>query len=125
MHSGFGALRERFPMNIEASLPEVGTRVMREFPQVAADVARIDSMWSGQLEQSGGPFLFGGFSAADAFYAPVCARLRTYDVPLAAPGSSAYLDRILGLPAMQAWCTAARSERDFIPEDEPYRQRPG
>ncbi len=123
MHSGFGALRERFPMNIEASLPEVGAQIMREDPQVAGDVARIESMWNQQLQQSGGPFLFGGFSAVDAFYAPVCARLRTFSVSIAS-APSGYVDRIFALPGMQAWCNAARAEQDFIPEDEPYRQPP-
>ena len=75
MHSGFAALRDRCPMNIEASLPQVGERAEREWPDVIADVRRIDEMWSGQLAESGGPFLFGAFGAADAFYAPVCARI--------------------------------------------------
>jgi glutathione S-transferase len=121
MHSGFGALRERFPMNIEASLPEIGQRMLREFPAVGSDLARIESMWSGQLAESGGPFLFGDFGAADAFYAPVCARLKTYAPPLSAE-TNAYLERVIALPAMQSWCAEARAEHDFIVEDEPYRQ---
>jgi len=120
MHAGFGALRDRFPMNIEAALPDVGPRVLREHPAVAADVARIESMWSEQLGASGGPFLFGAFSAADAFHAPVCSRLRTYGVPLPA-AASAYVDRIHALPSMRAWCEAACAEHEFIVEDEPYR----
>src|SRR5690348_2487374 len=75
MHSGFMALRGRCPMNIEASLPEVGARVGREWPDVAADLRRIDAMWSGQLDASGGPFLFGEFGIVDAYYAPVCSRV--------------------------------------------------
>ena len=55
-------------------------------------------------------------------YAPVCSRIRTYALPLGA-GASAYVERILALPAMRAWCEAARAEHDFIEEDEPYRQR--
>src|SRR5438876_12308414 len=77
MHSGFGALRNRCPMNIEASLPEVGARAEREWPDVMADLRRIDAMWSEQLAASGGPFLFGAFGAVDAFYAPVCSRITT------------------------------------------------
>ena len=72
MHSGFPALRNRCPMNIEASLPEVGVRCRDEWSDVAADLRRIDAMWTEALAQSGGPFLFGAFSASDAFYAPVC-----------------------------------------------------
>ena len=121
MHCGFGALRERCPMNIEASLPKVGERALREWPAVIADVRRIDEMWSGQLAESGGPFLFGAFGAVDAFYAPVCARIATYGLPVGA-SSRAYVERLFALPAMQQWCEAARAEREFLLEDEPYRQ---
>ena len=122
MHSGFSALRNRCPMNVEASLPEVGARCRDEWTDVAADLHRIDAMWTEALAESGGPFLFGAFSAADAFYAPVCSRVRTYALPLGAV-ASAYVDRIHAVPAMHAWCKAARREKDFIAEDEPYRQR--
>jgi glutathione S-transferase len=120
MHAGFGALRERFPMNIEASLPEVGRRCVAESPEVAADLRRIESMWSGQLEDSGGPFLFGAFSAADAYFAPVCSRLKTYAPPIR-PETAAYVDRVHALHAVRAWSEAALAEHDFIKEDEPYR----
>ena len=122
MHSGFTALRNRCPMNIEASLPEIGARCRDEWTDVAADLRRLEAMWTEALAQSGGPFLFGAFSAADAFYAPVCSRIRTYALPVA-PVALAYVDRIHAVPAMQAWCEAARREGDFIEEDEPYRQR--
>ena len=113
MHSGFAALRNRCPMNIEASLPEVGARCCDEWTDVAADLRRIDAMWTEALAQSGGPFLFGAFSIADAYFAPVCSRVSTYALPLGA-AASAYVDRVLALPAMQAWCEAARAEHDFI-----------
>jgi glutathione S-transferase len=120
MHSGFVALRDRFPMNIEASLPEVGVRGVRESSAVRADLDRLEEMWREQLAHSGGAFLFGAFSAADAFFAPVCARIRTYAPPVQAD-TLAYVQRIFDLPSMQAWCAAARAEHDFIEEDEPYR----
>jgi len=120
MHAGFGALRDRFPMNIEASLPEVGARCVAEVPAVAADLARVDAMWTEQLAVSGGPFLFGSFTAADAFYAPVAARLQTYAPPIGT-AAAAYVDRILALTSVRSWCDAAREEHDFIKEDEPYR----
>ena len=120
MHSGFAALRDRFPMNIEASLPEIGAQVVQQSGAVKADLERIETMWRQQLVQGAGPFLFGAFSAADAFFAPVCARIRTYALPVEAD-TLAYVQRIFDLPAMQAWCTAARAEHDFIVEDEPYR----
>jgi len=122
MHSGFTALRNRCPMNVEASLPEVGARVASEWPDVAADLRRIDAMWSGQLAASGGPLLFGEFGIVDAYYAPVCSRVRTYALPLG-DAALAYVERIHALPAMREWCTAARDEHDFIEDDEPYRQR--
>ena len=121
MHSGFSALREHFPMNIEASLRELGLRRPGELPALAADLRRIETMWTEQLAATGGPFLFGEFSAADAFYAPVCARLRTY-APAVAAETAAYVERVYALPSMQAWCAAALAEKDFIAEDEPYRQ---
>jgi len=122
MHSGFTALRNRCPMNIEASLPEIGRRVATEWPDVADDLRRIDAMWSEQLAASGGPFLFGEFGIVDAYYAPVCSRVRSYALPLGA-AALAYVERIHALPAMREWCAAARDEHDFIEDDEPYRQR--
>jgi glutathione S-transferase len=123
MHAGFGALRQHCPMNIEASLPEVGRKLWAERDDVRADVDRIDRMWSEQLDASGGPMLFGAFSAADAFYAPVCSRIATYALPLS-PDSAAYAARVLALPGVRAWIDAALQEHDFIAEDEPYRQAP-
>ncbi len=122
MHSGFTALRNRCPMNVEATLPDIGARCRNEWPDVMADLRRIDSMWSDALAQGGGPFLFGTFGAVDAFYAPVCSRIRTYALPVGAV-AAAYVERMHALPAMQAWCEAARAENDFLEEDEPYRQR--
>ena len=120
MHAGFAALRNHFPMNIEASLPEVGVKVLREQPDVVRDVERIGDMWSQALEVSGGPFLFGSFGIVDAYYAPVCSRLRTYGVGLSA-GPQGYAQRVLELDALRAWDAAARVEADFLLFDEPYR----
>ncbi len=120
MHSGFAGLRTRCPMNIELTMPEVGVRAAREWPEVIADLRRIDQMWSGQLAQGGGPFLFGAFGAVDAAYAPVCSRIASYGLPLGA-SSRAYLERVLSLPAMLEWSKNALTEHDFLEEDEPYR----
>ena len=120
MHAGFGALRNAFGMNIEASLPEIGAKVLREQPQVRADVDRIVQMWTELLQRHGGPLLFGRFTIADAFYAPVVTRFITYAVPLPAP-IAAYMDRVLALPSVAAWRTAALAEQTFVPFDEPYR----
>jgi glutathione S-transferase len=120
MHSGFGALRGHCPMNIEAALPEVGARIWAEQPAVRADVARIEALWAEALASSGGPFLFGDFCAADAFYAPVVMRLRGYGLPMC-DTARAYGERMVAHPAVAAWITDARAEQDFIAEDEPYR----
>ena len=111
MHAGFGALRQHFPMNIEASLPAVGVRVMAEQPAVRADLVRIESMWAQQLDASGGPFLFGDFSIADAMYAPVAFRFATYGVALG-PVEAAYVESLRRLPAMAEWADAAAAETE-------------
>ncbi|RYY92693.1 MAG: glutathione S-transferase, partial [Comamonadaceae bacterium] len=68
MHSGFSALRSHCPMNIEASLPQIGALAWRDQPAVRADVERIVALWTGLLQQHGGPLLFGDFSIADAYF---------------------------------------------------------
>ena len=126
MHGGFQGLRNNCPMNIEAELPEVGARLLRDDPGVANgvanDLARINAMWQQQINESGGPFLFGAFGIADAYFAPVVTRLRTYSLPVPAE-VAAYVDRIFALPAMQQWVDAALAEHDFLPFDEPYRSQ--
>lgn len=120
MHSGFRALRSHCPMNLEASLPEVGARLLAEHADLRADRARIEQAWSDALAGSGGPFLFGDFSIADAYFAPVCARIRTYGLPL--PGSLAgYLERVFAAPGVAAWVADALAEHDFLQFEEPYR----
>ncbi len=121
MHAGFGALRSHCPMNIEASLPEVGARVLAEQSGVRDDLARIDAMWSQQLAASGGPFLFGAFGIADAYYAPVVARARTYALPLS-DAARAYADRVWAAPGVAAWVADALAEKDFLDFEEPYRR---
>ena len=121
MHAGFGALRSHCPMNIEASLPEVGRRVWAEQPTVRANLARIEALWADALGAHGGPFLFGDFCAADAFYAPVCMRLSCYALPMSAV-SRAYMARVAAAPGVQAWIADAMAEQDFLDFEEPYRQ---
>ncbi len=122
MHSGFTGLRSNCPMNIEAHLPDIGALVWRDKPEVRADVARIVAMWSGLLQTHGGPMLFGSFSVADAYFAPVCMRLKTYALPLPTD-ISAYVDRVCALPGVKAWIDGALAEHDFVAFDEPYRVR--
>ena len=120
MHSGLGGLRSNCPMNIEASLPDIGTLVWRDKPAVRDDVARVIAMWSELLQVHGGPMLFGEFSIADAYFAPVCMRLKTYALPVP-PAISAYVDRVSALPGVKAWIDGALAEQDFLDFEEPYR----
>jgi glutathione S-transferase len=122
MHSGFSALRSACPMNIEAQLPQVGALVMRDRPAVRDDLTRLTQMWSSLLREHGGPMLFGEFGIADAFYAPVVMRLRTYALPV--PGDiAAYMERVVDLPGVRAWIEGALAEQDFLDFEEPYRLR--
>ncbi len=93
--------------------------------KVQRDIARIVASWSDCRARfgAGGPFLFGAFSAADAFYAPVVRRFLGFDVKL--PDVAAkYVATMDALPAMRAWVTAGLAEHDFVEIDEPYREPP-
>ena len=120
MHSGFGALRSACGMNIEADLHDVGQLVWRDNAAVRADVQRIVDMWSALLAEHGGPMLFGGFTIADAYFAPVCMRLTTFALPVP-PDIAAYVQRVAALPSVKAWVAGALAEADFVDFDEPYR----
>jgi glutathione S-transferase len=121
MHSGFGALRSACGMNIEASLPEVGARVLAEQAAVRADLARLIDMWSTCLASSGGPWLFGAsFGIADAYFAPVVMRLRTFALPVPA-AIGAYVERVVARSSVAAWIAGALAEHDFLDFEEPYR----
>jgi glutathione S-transferase len=121
MHSGFGALRSLCPMNIDADLTAVGRRLLATEAGLAADLRLLESLWLPELERFGGPMLFGRFSAADAFFAPVAMRVTRYGLPLAPP-AAAYVAALCELDAVKAWIADALLEKDFVPEDEPYRQ---
>jgi glutathione S-transferase len=121
MHAGFSALRSHCPMNIEAALPEAGAQVWREQAGVRNDVQRMVAMWTELLQQHGGPMLFGEFGIADAYFAPVCMRLRTYALPVPAPITE-YVRRVCALPGVKAWIDDALAEQDFLDFEEPYRK---
>ena len=104
MHSGFAALREHMPMKITAD--KTGHPVP---PAVAADIARIRTIWRDCLAASGGPYLFGDFSLADCMYAPVVTRFRTYGVSLAGP-EAGYAETLWKSPEMQRWVSGAQAE---------------
>jgi len=120
MHAGFTGLRSHCSMNVEASLPQIGALVWRDQPTVRADVQRIVSMWTALLEEHKGPLLFGEFSIADAYFAPVCLRLKNYALPV--PGHiTDYVRRVCALPGVKAWIDDALAEKTFVDFDEPYR----
>lgn len=105
MHSGFGALRDECSMNC-------GVRVaLHDFSAgLKNNLARLDTLWQEGLERFGGPFLAGEqLTAVDAFYAPVAFRVQTFNLPLS-EASLAYVQRLLALPAMDAWYQAALAE---------------
>jgi glutathione S-transferase len=109
MHSGFGDLRANMWMNIRASFPGKNAT-----PGALADIARIEAIWHQCLATYGGPFLFGEFSIADAMYAPVVMRFRTWR-PALTEVSAAYVNRVTALPAVQAWIDNALRETHAIP----------
>ncbi|MFZ2308267.1 MAG: glutathione S-transferase family protein [Rhodoferax sp.] len=123
MHSGFTALRGNCPMNIEAQLADTGALIWRDKPGVRADVQRLVDMWSALLQEHGGPLLFGDFSLADAYFAPVCMRLKSYALPVP-PAIAAYVERVCALPGVKAWIDQALAEKDFLDFEEPYRLKP-
>jgi glutathione S-transferase len=117
MHSGFSALREAMPMNCRA----MGRRVTMS-DATAADVERIQAIWADCAERYGGQegdtgWLFGRFSIADAMYAPVVFRFRTYGVNVA-ESASAYPGRVLKSRPIQNWLRAAESETEVLENDE-------
>ena len=112
MHAGFVALRTSCSMNVARTPSAVALD-----DATRADVVRVLAIWEGCLAASGGPFLFGSFSIADAFYAPVAVRFdryRLFDGAGAHPASRAWVDRVLALPATQEWVEAGRAETDLI-----------
>ena len=106
MHSGFSALRSALPMNIKAHFP--GFKV---WSRAVADIERVVAIWKECLVAHGGPFLFGKPTLADAYFAPVAVRLRTYRVDLP-PAAAAYVEAIYQWPAFQRWYRAGLQETE-------------
>ena len=114
MHAGFAALRSHLPMNIRSTFPNRGVT-----PEAQADLNRIVALWRDCRKRFGadGDFLFGHFTIADAMYAPVVSRFRTYKVELD-PESQRYADAVWALRSIQDWVTAARNEPMIIEKYE-------
>ena len=116
MHGGFRNLRSAMPMNLRASHPGKGMN-----PEVQKDIDRVAEIWQSCRARfgKGGEMLFGRFSIADAYYAPVATRFLTYAVTLP-PAAQRYADSLLALPAVREWMAQARRETEFVRADEPY-----
>jgi glutathione S-transferase len=111
MHSGFTALRSALPMNIKGHFKD-----FKIWARAQDDIERIETIWHECLETYGGPYLFGAHPGmADAMYAPVVTRFRTYDVKLDSV-CAAYCEHIMALPQMREWIEAALAEPDQIDE---------
>lgn len=112
MHVGFPTLRSAMPMNCRAR----DRRVTRA-PALDAEIERVHALWAGCRERYGhqGPWLFGTFSIADAMYAPVASRFRTYGVSGMA---DAYVDTVLSHPAVRLWYADAAAEQEQVLEME-------
>ena len=113
MHSGFTSLRSALPMNLKGHFP--GYKV---WSRAQSDIERVLEIWTECLEQYGGPFLFGERSMADAMYAPVVTRFKTYDVRMSDKKLIEYCLRVLAMPEMQEWTAAALAEPEQVDELE-------
>jgi glutathione S-transferase len=112
IHSGFATLRASLPVNLKGYFPR-----FKIWSRAQADIDRVCAIWRDCLGQSGGPFLFGARTMADAMYAPVVTRFATYDVKLE-PRLADYAEIILAMPEMQQWIAAAKEEPAEIEELE-------
>jgi glutathione S-transferase len=119
MHAGFTALRSACPMNLRN-----GWAGFAPSDAVLADVARIERIWGRALARSGGPFLYGGFTLADAFYAPVATRLLTYALPMSAP-VAAYAAAIAAHPDVAGWRQdGLKEDAELAVYDMPLQKTP-
>lgn len=113
MHSGLSGLRNALPMNCRAS------RIVELTDQAKIDIQRVDDIWSEYVEKDnkGELRLFGSFSIADCFFAPVVFRFKTYGIQLSEKADD-YYQSMLKHPSMNKWLTSALTETEFIKEDE-------
>jgi glutathione S-transferase len=112
IHSGFTTLRASLPVNIKGYFPN-----FKIWTRAQADIDRVCTIWRECLAKSGGPFLFGERTMADAMYAPVVTRFATYDVKLEARLTT-YADAIINMPEMAEWVASAKAEPEEIEELE-------
>lgn len=114
MHSGFTSLRSALPMNLKGHFPK-----FKVWSRAQTDIERVLQIWRECLKTYGGPYLFGAQRGlADAMYAPVVTRLRTYDVPMTDKACAAYCETIMAMPELQEWIASACREPEAIDELE-------
>ena len=115
-HAGYRALRAAMPMNLRSSYPGKGMN-----PEVAQDIGRLVGHWTRTRSEfgTGGRFLFGAYSAADAYFTPVATRFVTYGVSLEGEARR-YQETLLGTASFAAWRKTALQETEFVAADEPY-----
>ena len=122
MHAGFGALRSHCPMNLRVSYQDCAPTA-----EVLADLARLETVWAWAKAQTGGAWLAGDYSAADAFYAPVAARIAGYNLPVS-PQAMDYVQAHLAHPSFRRWRAMAQvdgADQDFYRRPWPQRPWPG
>lgn len=117
-HAGYRALRGAMPMNLRGRYPGKGMN-----PEVAEDIERLTGLWTGARSEfgAGGPYLFGAYCAADAYFTPVATRFVTYGVGVEGE-ARAYQEALLGTTSYAMWRKAALEETEFVAADEPYAQ---
>ena len=115
MHSGFQAVRNWLPMNVRRSYPIAALR-----EDVQKDIDRLQALWTEARSKFGndGLFLYGKFSVADAYFAPVVFRFNTYGVTLN-PVAAAYVQTMLAHPSMQRWSADSTAEKEVVEHEEP------
>ena len=122
MHAGFGALRSHCAMNLRVSYTDCAPS-----EAVLADLARLETIWAWAKAQTGGPWLAGAYSAADAFFAPVAGRIAGHNLPVSAPAMD-YVQAHLAHPSFRRWRAMAQvdgADQDFYCRDWPQRPWPG
>jgi len=117
-HAGYRALRGAMPMNLRGRYPGKGMSL-----EVAQDIERLTGLWGRTRREfaGSGKFLFGAYSAADAYFTPVASRFVTYDVALDGE-ARAYQQALLGTKSFAAWREAGLAETEFVAADEPYAE---
>lgn len=120
MHAGYNHLRRYLPLNIEAEFPEIGNIILRDHPEVKQEIEFLDKLLSSYLTISPGPYLFDNFTIADAFYAPICLRLKNFHIQVSDRLQN-YIQTICSTKGVKQWIEDALQEHDFVAIDEPFR----